>query len=208
MSDSPANDADPQAGVGSAAVAEPGPASENAKTANRKAGTRKMAEKPATDGKRGRPPTHRSALQVYKPNQGTYTRWCTFAGVGILILAGADFLYDQLGVFRDQAVSWTLWIQVGIPLAMVAGLGFTAYWVSFVNRRACDFMIATEGEMKKVNWSTRREIIGSTKVVIVFTFLLTLVLFVVDMVFITFFGWIGVLREAPSVWEMLTGGGT
>jgi preprotein translocase SecE subunit len=68
-------------------------------------------------------------------------------------------------------------------------------------------MIATEGEMKKVNWSTRREIIGSTKVVIVFTLLLTLVLFVVDMIFITFFGWIGVLREAPSVWEMLTGGG-
>ena len=27
-------------------------------------------------------------------------------------------------------------------------------------------MIATEGEMKKVNWSTRREIIGMTWVVI------------------------------------------
>jgi preprotein translocase SecE subunit len=68
-------------------------------------------------------------------------------------------------------------------------------------------MIATEGEMKKVNWSSRKEIVGSTKVVIMFTVLLTAVLFAVDIIFMSFFGWIGVLREAPSVWQMLTGGG-
>jgi preprotein translocase SecE subunit len=67
-------------------------------------------------------------------------------------------------------------------------------------------MIATEGEMKKVNWSTRREIIGSTKVVILFTILLAVILFTVDIVFMTFFAWIGVLREAPSVLKLLFGG--
>ena len=41
------------------------------------------------------------------------------------------------------------------------------YWVVGVNRKANDFFIATEGEMKKVNWSTRAEVIRSTKVVIV-----------------------------------------
>src|SRR3712207_7866772 len=35
-----------------------------------------------------------------------------------------------------------------------------------------DFLIATDSEMKKVNWTSRRELIGSTKVVIVFMFLI------------------------------------
>ena len=91
---------------------------------------------------------------------------------------------------------------------LVVGFGLLTFWIVGVHRRACDFMIATEGEMKKVNWSTRREIIGSTKVVIMFTALLALILFVVDIVFMTFFAWIGVLREAPSIMEMLFGSPT
>ncbi|MCH7993750.1 MAG: preprotein translocase subunit SecE [Planctomycetes bacterium] len=55
-------------------------------------------------------------------------------------------------------------------------------------------MIATEGEMKKVSWSSKEEVIGSTKVVIMFTFMLALFLFVVDMVFQQVFKWIGVLK--------------
>ena len=31
-----------------------------------------------------------------------------------------------------------------------------------VKRRPVDFLINTDNEMKKVNWSTRREIVGST----------------------------------------------
>ncbi len=42
-------------------------------------------------------------------------------------------------------------------------------------------MIATEGEMKKVSWSSKKEIIGSTKVVIVTLLLMGLVLFLVDL---------------------------
>ena len=35
-----------------------------------------------------------------------------------------------------------------------------------------DFLIATDSEMKKVNWTSRKELIGSTKVVIIFMFLI------------------------------------
>ena len=38
-----------------------------------------------------------------------------------------------------------------------------------------DFLIATDSEMKKVNWTSRKELIGSTKVVIVFMFLIAVV---------------------------------
>ena len=150
----------------------------------------------------------RSFLTVYKRGQGQYTRWGTFLGAGLLILAGGNYLYNELGIVRRDDQAWTLWLQVGIPLLAVVGLGLVTYWVSFVNRRAGDFMIATEGEMKKVNWSSRREILGSTKVVILFTVLFAVILFVVDIVFMSFFSGIGVLREAPSVWQMLTGGGS
>ena len=48
--------------------------------------------------------------------------------------------------------------------------------------------------VKKVNWSTKREVIGSTKVVILFTFLMAAMLFAVDLIFQNFFNWIGVLK--------------
>ena len=69
------------------------------------------------------------------------------------------------------------------------------WWVTYTSRKSGDFMIATEGEMKKVSWSTRREIIGSTKVVILFTILFAVYLFVVDVVCVFLFSSIGVLKK-------------
>ena len=57
-----------------------------------------------------------------------------------------------------------------------------------------EFLIATDGEMKKVNWTTYREVKGSTIVVIVATFLIAGFLFVVDLGFSNLFRWIDVLQ--------------
>ena len=38
-----------------------------------------------------------------------------------------------------------------------------------------DFLIATDSEMKKVNWTSRKELIGSTKIVIMFMFMIAVV---------------------------------
>ena len=43
-----------------------------------------------------------------------------------------------------------------------------------------DFLIATEGEMKKVNWSSRKEIRGSTIVVIGLTIIIAVIISVMD----------------------------
>jgi len=58
-----------------------------------------------------------------------------------------------------------------------------------------EFLIATDGEMKKVNWTTYREVKGSTIVVIVATFLIAGFLFGVDTLFAKFFSAIGVLER-------------
>ncbi len=177
---------------------------------NRRAGkTAKAGKMPERrdDGEKSGPADRsrkRSAFDVYKRGQGYWLRVCTAVGAGIVILAGADFVYDELDVFRTNQI-WTMWMQIGIPALMCVGLGYLLFWVVGVNRRSCDFMIATEGEMKKVNWSTRREIWGSTKVVIVFTLFLAFLLFTVDMVFWTFFAAINVLH-GPSPLRSLFGG--
>jgi preprotein translocase SecE subunit len=58
-----------------------------------------------------------------------------------------------------------------------------------------EFLIATDVEMKKVNWTSRRELIGSTKVVVSFMFLTAIFLFAVDMIFRLLMQLIGVLNK-------------
>lgn len=111
-----------------------------------------------------------------------------------MIVWGAVFLYDQLQVYEGDEW-WRLLVTTFIPIVLAAAMFALVWWASLVSRSSSDFMIATEGEMKKVSWSSKREIIGSTKVVILFTFLMALFLFLIDNVFITLFQWIGILKR-------------
>ncbi len=132
-------------------------------------------------------------FEKYKPELGRYTRVGTFVGALALVAWGAYFLNGQLSVYEgDEA--WRLMVTPGIPLLLAVVLGTVAWWLSFSYRKSSDFMIATEGEMKKVSWSSKRELIGSTKVVILFTVLLAVFLFVADVLFQALFSWIGVLK--------------
>jgi preprotein translocase SecE subunit len=146
----------------------------------------------------GRGPSGRrpegGAFRQYKPEQGKATRTGTMVAGGALIAWGAYFIWDRLQIYQGDEW-WRLLITTGIPIAFAVIFGGLLWWLSFSNRKSGDFMIATEGEMKKVNWSTRREIIGSTKVVILFTFLMAAYLFLVDIVFQTGFQWFGVLKR-------------
>lgn len=149
---------------------------------------------------RGKPPVvvagptgERSMFRQYKPDQGKMTRTGTFVGLGVLVAWGAYFLYEKLSVFEGSE-GWRNLVTLGIPIAFAVVVGGLAWFFIYGHRGTGDFMIATEGEMKKVSWSSKEEVIGSTKVVIMFTFMLALFLFVVDVVFQQVFKWIGVLK--------------
>lgn len=87
------------------------------------------------------------------------------------------------------------YLQVGLAVVVIlVGAVLLLYFVS-VNPKTGEFLIATDGEMKKVNWSTRKEVIGSTWVVVTTCFLLAGVLFVVDFGLAAFFGLIGVIDQ-------------
>ena len=122
-------------------------------------------------------------FEVYKKGQGKYTRVSTFIAVMVIVVIGAYFL--------SRTLRSSPYLQFGIPTLMVVALAWFMFWI--LNRpKTADFLIATEGEMKKVSWSTRKEVIGSTKVVIVTTFILAAILAGVDILFTLLFGWIGV----------------
>jgi preprotein translocase subunit SecE len=140
-------------------------------------------------------PVGRGALERYKPDQGKWTRLGTLAGALALIFWGSMFLRDQLSIFEGEGIG-ALLITEGIPILVIVLFTLLAYWVVYVSRKSSDFMIATEGEMKKVNWTSKGELIGSTKVVIMFTVLLAIVLFVADFVFQQVFRFVGVLKVA------------
>ena len=133
------------------------------------------------------------SFRQYKPEQGKSIRTGTFASAGALNVWAAWYVYTRLDVYEgDEA--WRLLVTHGIPIVVGAILFAITWWLVYSKRSSGDFMIATEGEMKKVSWSTRREVIGATKVVIMFTILLVAVLFVIDLSFQTFFSWINVLK--------------
>ena len=147
-------------------------------------------------GYRAEPPAGgtRGFFQQYKREQGKSIRWGTLGCTGALIAWGAVFLYDQLQVYEGDEW-WRMLITIVIPIVF-AGMFFAlVWWVAFVSRTSSDFMIATEGEMKKVSWSSKREIIGSTKVVILFTLLMSFFLFAVDLAFQAMFSGMGILKR-------------
>jgi preprotein translocase subunit SecE len=128
------------------------------------------------------------SMEIYKRGQGKYTRITTFVGVMLLVAIGAVRLSEELTTLQLSPP-----VRYGLATALVVVAAIGMFWI--VNRpRSADFMIATEGEMKKVSWSSRKEVVGSTKVVIITTLILTAILFAVDLLFVQVFRWVRVLQ--------------
>lgn len=138
----------------------------------------------------------------YKPTQGSTIRVWTGVAFGSLVCWFAYFIYDKLQPLFNGSMRTI--VPVSVAAVIIAAFGLVGYWVLALNRKVADFLIATEGEMKKVNWTSRKEIIGSTKVVVFVVVSMSILLFVVDILFMLFFSWIGVLK-AEGLWDALLG---
>lgn len=88
-----------------------------------------------------------------------------------------------------------IYIQGGLAGVVLLLGAVLAYWLAGMRRSTVDFLVATDYEMKKVNWSTPREIIGSTQVVIGACILLAVLLFLFDFFFKTIFQQVGVIAK-------------
>ncbi|MFI4861203.1 MAG: preprotein translocase subunit SecE [Phycisphaerales bacterium JB063] len=133
-------------------------------------------------------------LSVYKPGQGYWTRVLTAVGVATIVLAGIGWfvrrIMPTLGwISRDNL----LYAQAGFAAVVLLITG-VLLWFVLNKPRFADFMIATENEMKKVNWPSKKATVGLTWVVIAGTLLLAGLLFLFDILFAGFFSQIGILK--------------
>jgi preprotein translocase subunit SecE len=131
------------------------------------------------------------AFEIYKRGQGKYTRLCSAFGAAIIAGLGCLQLYKKL-----DGTDLGLWVKTMVPAGFFVSLGLLIFWL--VNKPSvADFMVAAEGEMKKVSWSSRKEIAVSTFIVIMVVILMAMLLGITDLVFQMFFGWL--LRSEFSV---------
>ena len=162
-------------------------------------------------------------FSVYKRGQGYWTRMGTAIGGLLLIVVTAMFVHEQtatrlsgafytpqtipLGATVDlitkinaanqagatHSAQVAQYVSVGLTIASVIGLALLFWWL--MNRpRNADFLIATDSEMKKVQWGTRQELIGSTRVVILFIAVIVLALFLIDLIAGTVFYQMGLIK--------------
>ena len=116
-------------------------------------------------------------FDVYKRGQGKYTRLCSGFGAALIVGLGCLQLYKKL-----QAWDLGLWTITMVPVGLFVVLGILIFWL--VNKPSvADFMIAAESEMKKVSWSSRKEIAVSTFIVIVLVIILAVFLGITDLGF-------------------------
>lgn len=147
------------------------------------------------------------SLESYKKTQGVRVRRFTLLGAIILVTTGVWSLQGSPGMVGDWRVSVPFLserpitvlpsVQWTIPLILlVVGLWFS--WRLVNTPVFADFLIATDAELNKVSWTSRKQLIRDTIVVLVAVLLLTLFLLVVDQVWGWLFRLIGIVPTAAK----------
>ena len=117
-------------------------------------------------------------LRIYKRGQGYYTRLFTALAIFLIVAVGCYRLYDRLQGGNP-------WVEVFVPAGIAAVAAVFLAWLS--NRpNMADFLISAEGEIKKVSWSSRKEIVASTTIVVIVVIIFALLLLGADF----FFAWL------------------
>jgi preprotein translocase subunit SecE len=124
-------------------------------------------------------------FQLYKSGQGRYLRGGTGVSAALVDLVFCYYLWTLLSRYLAEN-AYKPYLEYGIPAAVFAVLGVAVFF--YVNKpNVVDFLVATETEMKKVSWSSRAELVGSTAVVIVTVFALAVFIYMADTIFIYVF---------------------
>ena len=151
------------------------------------------------------------SLTNYKPNLGVRMRRYTLIGFLILTLSGVYSLVTHNMLVGPWRLAMPFTAESNRYLVLIRELTLTgpillaaaAFFVSWrlINMPSfADFLIATEAEMKKVSWSSRKRLIQDTIVVLTTVLLMTLFFLFVDF----FWSWllsqkfIGVLPPQTS----------
>lgn len=139
-------------------------------------------------------------FEIYRKGQGSYARVSVGIVLGLIAFFSAYAIYGSLIELPDSFSRLRIPL-INIPLTwgLICSFLFFLLCAAFVNvlvgsfetgikaidnmgKRVVGFLIDTQGELQKVSWSSKQELIGSTIVVIVCAIALGLFIFGVDRV--------------------------
>jgi len=135
------------------------------------------------------------ALQIYKKEQGKYVRVGTAIGAAVVLAVLCYYTWEVLerqlpggskpgSAEGAAALPYKVYVEYAVPAVMFVALAIVGLF--YMNKPVVvDFLVATESEMRKVSWSNRAELLGSTAVVLATVFLLALFIWLADMGIIT-----------------------
>lgn len=139
-----------------------------------------VVESVATEGESAARVTIRDVLLVNKDDSAAETKRITVESS----TAGAEPVFTgQVSTTPAPEYAFQrVYVQAGAAALIVLTGLFLIY--RYVGNRpgSVDFLIATDEEMRKVNWSTRKIIMDSTMVVISATFFIATLIFLADLV--------------------------
>ena len=130
---------------------------------------------------------------MYKAGQGYWVRLMSAYAFGALIALGMVWLWKEFDGVTMFGLEPT-YIRVGVMILAALTCGGLIWYLLGIHRSTVEFMVATEGEMRKVNWSSRREVETCTRVVIMLTIFTAAYCWGFDIVFASIFRWMSVLR--------------
>ena len=167
-------------------------------------------------------------FSVFKYGQGYWTRLGTAIGAAVVLLFIGQFLYSQMPAWFPAPRLETgasasgltgLIYSYGptgsgdmnrVSRVVIVGLVllpfFALAWWAMNRARHAQFLIDTDSEMKKVNWATWPELLGSTRVVIFFMLTTAAVLFIYDTLYHQAFFTMSVWLIAPDKTAVLVAG--
>ncbi|MHC4995576.1 MAG: preprotein translocase subunit SecE [Planctomycetota bacterium] len=129
------------------------------------------------------------ALTIYKQGQGYWVRLLSALGGGVLVLGAMDWLWGEFSTVSTNPI----YFQATASLVVLVVFGTLLFKLIGTKPKTCDFLIATEGEMRKVNWPNQQQVKGSTTVVVGAVVGMAILLFIADFIFHKIMTWIGVL---------------
>jgi preprotein translocase subunit SecE len=142
------------------------------------------------------------AFEIYKQELATRSRWLMGLCGAALAVYGANSLFHALpDRWRDHMFSGfrplgeEFPLSIAIILSLVVGIaGLYGVWRAVNYGRLVEFLGETEVEMTKVSWSSKREVVGSSIVVIVTVVILGVWIALVDiMLSLPWGAWIGAI---------------
>lgn len=131
-----------------------------------------------------------SRIAWQKPGQGKWVRTSAFVALGTLVGFGctsfyrlppttsswwSDVLWELEILGKMFTIRPVLYPSAGIFAALMMGL-----FLLLNQEKWAEFLIETEGELKKVSWPARKEYLGSATVVVLVVAIISMFLFLVD----------------------------